>query len=373
MSFRKALIAATALLLPTAASAQVAPFGLNLSGFYIGGGAGVNFRQDADLSLSGAAVTGPFGVGAGNANGSLSWNPGFVGLINAGYGFGNGLRVEAEFSYRMENIDKVSGLGQGAFARSAGRTSTYAFMGNVLYDFNIGLPVVPYIGAGIGYAIASYDQVRTQNANVFPQQTNIAGDDGRFAYQGIVGLGMPIASVPGLALTAEYRYFATLDGDLDATSYRPAGFSRGTVEIENTNHSFLLGVRYTFGAAPPPPPVVAPAAAPAPARTFLVFFDFDRANLTERARQIIAEAANSSRATGTTRIEVAGHTDTVGSARYNQGLSERRANAVAAELERLGVPRSSMVIQGFGFTRLLVPTGPGVREPQNRRVEIVLR
>ncbi|WP_137180906.1 OmpA family protein [Roseomonas sp. AR75] len=370
MSWKKAFIAATALMLPAAAQAQ--PFGMNLSGFYIGGGAGVNYRQDSDISLSGAAVTGPFGVGAANANGSIGWNPGFVGVLNAGYGFGNGLRVEAEFSYRYENVDKVSGVGQGAYSRTGGHTSTYAFMGNVLYDFNVGLPVVPYVGAGIGYAISSFDQVRAQSTAVFPSQTNIAGNDGRFAYQGIVGLGMPIAAVPGLTLTAEYRYFATLDADLDVTSYKPTGFSRGTTEIENTNHSFLLGVRYAFGVTPPPPPV-APAVAPVPARTFLVFFDFDRANLTERARQIIAEAANNSRSAGVTRIEVSGHTDTVGSARYNQGLSERRANAVAAELERLGVPRSSMVIQGFGFTRLLVPTGPGVREPQNRRVEIVLK
>jgi outer membrane protein OmpA-like peptidoglycan-associated protein len=51
----------------------------------------------------------------------------------------------------------------------------------------------------------------------------------------------------------------------------------------------------------------------------------------------------------------------------------RRAESVAGELERRGIPRSQMVLQAFGFTRLLVPTGPNVREPQNRRVEIVLQ
>ena len=49
----------------------------------------------------------------------------------------------------------------------------------------------------------------------------------------------------------------------------------------------------------------------------------------------------------------------------------RRANAVAAALERLGVPRSDMVVAGRGMNDLRVPTPPGVREPQNRRVEIV--
>jgi outer membrane protein OmpA-like peptidoglycan-associated protein len=64
--------------------------------------------------------------------------------------------------------------------------------------------------------------------------------------------------------------------------------------------------------------------------------------------------------------------DTSGTPRYNQGLSVRRAQAVAAELIKDGVPANVITIQGFGDTHLLVPTGPGVREPQNRRVEIVV-
>jgi outer membrane protein OmpA-like peptidoglycan-associated protein len=45
---------------------------------------------------------------------------------------------------------------------------------------------------------------------------------------------------------------------------------------------------------------------------------------------------------------------------------------VAGELVRDGVPQASITAQGFGDSRLLVSTGPGVREPQNRRVEIVI-
>ena len=74
-----------------------------------------------------------------------------------------------------------------------------------------------------------------------------------------------------------------------------------------------------------------------------------------------------------TRIELAGHADRSGTVRYNQALSLRRAEAVAAELIRLGVPRPRITVQGFGESRALVPTADGVREPQNRRVEIVLR
>ncbi len=67
-----------------------------------------------------------------------------------------------------------------------------------------------------------------------------------------------------------------------------------------------------------------------------------------------------------------GYTDTSGTPDYNQGLSERRAKAVAAQLETDGVPASEIEIHAYGETHLLVATGPGVREPQNRRVEIVL-
>jgi len=120
-----------------------------------------------------------------------------------------------------------------------------------------------------------------------------------------------------------------------------------------------------------PAPMAAPA--PAPARSYLVFFDWDKASLTPRAQQIIREAADNSTKVKYTAIEVNGYTDTSGTPQYNQGLSIRRAQAVAAELVKDGVPKGAISIQGFGETHLLVPTGPGVREPQNRRVEIIIR
>jgi OOP family OmpA-OmpF porin len=138
----------------------------------------------------------------------------------------------------------------------------------------------------------------------------------------------------------------------------------------------LLGVRYAFNVVPPavaPAPVPVAVPAPAPARTYLVFFDWDRADLTDRARQIITEAAQASTRVQVTRIEVNGYTDKSGTPRYNQGLSVRRANAVAAELVRQGVPRAAITTQGFGENNPLVPTADGVREPQNRRVEIIFR
>jgi outer membrane protein OmpA-like peptidoglycan-associated protein len=136
------------------------------------------------------------------------------------------------------------------------------------------------------------------------------------------------------------------------------------------NHSILIGLRYAFGAAPAPAPAPMPVADMG-AKTFLVFFDWDRYELTSRGAGIVRDAAAYSQGNRYTRIDVDGNTDTSGSPGYNQGLSERRARTVANELVRNGVPMSAISMHAYGDTKLLVPTGPGVREPQNRRVEIV--
>ncbi len=108
-------------------------------------------------------------------------------------------------------------------------------------------------------------------------------------------------------------------------------------------------------------------------RAFLVLFDWDRADLTDRARRVVAEAAREARRAQAARLEVAGHADRSGTPAHNERLSRRRAEAVAAELVRNGVDRGDIVVTAFGESRPLVPTADGVREPQNRRVEIVLR
>jgi outer membrane protein OmpA-like peptidoglycan-associated protein len=147
--------------------------------------------------------------------------------------------------------------------------------------------------------------------------------------------------------------------------------------LDLTAYGPVIGMSFRFGCSPPPPPAPTPApvAAPAPvtAQTYLVFFDWDKADLTPRATQIIAQAAADSKSQAVTTIDVNGYTDTSGTAVYNQGLSVRRAKAVAAQLVTDGVPESEITAQGFGDTHLLVPTGHDVREPQNRRVEIIVQ
>jgi outer membrane protein OmpA-like peptidoglycan-associated protein len=103
----------------------------------------------------------------------------------------------------------------------------------------------------------------------------------------------------------------------------------------------------------------------------MVFFDFNRSDLTPEAVRVVDQAAANAGPAYATEITVTGHTDTVGSDAYNMRLSRRRAESVAAELEKRGVASSEIEIVAKGKRDLLVPTGDGVREPQNRRVQIV--
>ena len=340
-----------------------------VTGLYIGGAGGANFLQRETFKNVNTTPVG--GTYAG-------FQTGYAALGSVGYGFGNGLRIEVEGNYRHNQFGSPSPLGR----TNSGYEEKYGGMGNVLFDLDIGSPYVyPYIGGGAGYAEVKQRQTALFAAPGFAETDRLTGSRGAFAYQAIAGLSLPIPPVVGLSLTVEYRFYALAgsrnftDDYVGVNGGRPFGGATQVKTTDNYNHSLMLGLRYAFFVPRPPVEAAAPvpvASSPA-ARTYLVFFDWDRADLTDRARQIIAEAAKATTQVRTTRIEVSGNTDTTGTAQYNQGLSVRRAQNVAAELVRDGVPRAAITTQGFGFSRLLVSTGPGVREPQNRRVEIVLR
>jgi outer membrane protein OmpA-like peptidoglycan-associated protein len=379
MRFRVGLLSAAGLLavpfaMPSAAQAQ------GVQGLYIGAGAGYNLPMAPKTTAYG----GGFSYGPSPAGGDLrlNQNGGFAGVTSLGYGFGNGIRMEVEGDFMQNNMNKVTGT---AFPTvSNGNVRNWGVMANAYYDFNVGLPwMTPYLGVGAGYQFTHLHNVSaTQAGGPF----TFGSDDtsGHFAYQGIVGAAFPISSLPymggvnmpGLFLTAEYRFMDITGGaKFNAATVVGNTYTTSTLKLHNQYYnSFLIGLRYDFGAAPPPPtPMPVSAPAPAPSRSYLVFFDWDKATLSDRARQIISEAAANSTKVQYTRIEVNGYTDTSGSPQYNMGLSVRRAQAVAAELVHDGVPRNAISIQGFGQTHLLVPTADGVREPQNRRVEIIIR
>ncbi|TXL72750.1 OmpA family protein [Vineibacter terrae] len=256
--------------------------------------------------------------------GSTKEKTGFAVGGVAGYDF-VGPRVELEFLYRQ---NKAKGVGKNMYQ--------YAPMVNVLYDFMPDSMVTPYLGIGAGVNIWEYAWVSTAD----------------FAMQGIAGLSLRMTD--GFFANLDYRFMNT--------------FAKGK---DFQNHTVLVTLGYKFGppapAAPPPPP---PGATPA---QYIVFFDFDRATLTAQAMTTIRQAAEAAKAGNKARIGVTGHTDRSGGDAYNMALSLRRANAVKDALVREGIPASGITVVGRGESQPLVPTADGVREPQNRRVEIVLQ
>jgi OmpA-OmpF porin, OOP family len=104
---------------------------------------------------------------------------------------------------------------------------------------------------------------------------------------------------------------------------------------------------------------------------YLVFFAWDQATLTPVALTVLDQVQADFALGKPVRIVIAGHADRSGSEAYNQALSERRARNVAQALGQRGIPASTMTLEAYGEIRPRVPTADGVREPQNRRVEIV--
>ena len=116
---------------------------------------------------------------------------------------------------------------------------------------------------------------------------------------------------------------------------------------------------------PPPPPVV--QCSPGP---FIVFFEWDRSDITPEAASILDNAVTQYQNCGGAQVQIAGHADRSGSAQYNVGLSQRRADAVRAYLTSRAIPEGVIATQAFGEERPRVDTADGVREVQNRRVEV---
>ncbi len=318
-------VAATLALLPSMAQAQeFAP----LPGFYIGAGAGAVWYLQSSTSVGG----------------SFSSTTGVLVDVVAGYDF-VGPRVEVEVGFGL--IPFTANLAATA-ARSnfSGDAHQLHVMGKVLYDFIPASTLTPYIGAGAGIAFV--------DGNTFLANTV-------FAYEGILGLGYNIDSQWRVAL--EGRYVGTTNANVVINGVN--------IAVNNSNIVGMVYGQYKFA----PPVAAAPAPAPqavAPP-SFMVFFDWDSSRLSEASLNVVRQAASAFKSKGSARITATGHTDTSGPEAYNMALSLRRANAVKDALVRDGVPAQAITVIGKGESQLLVPTGDNVREPQNRRVEIVVQ
>jgi outer membrane protein OmpA-like peptidoglycan-associated protein len=309
-----------------AALVFLAPVGLQAQtinaqeGFYIGAGGGAAWF-----------------IGS-NPN-SQSWTGWAVGG-KAGYDF-VGPRLELEVGYGQIPVSaNIPGTAIN------GKVGQLTAMVNLLYDFMPTSVITPYIGAGAGIAFVD---------------SNSALGSTQFAYQGMVGVAYNVSEQ--LRFMVEGRYVGTTNPSVNTPF--------GNVSFQNQNILALAGVSYKF-VSPPPAPMPPPAQTVAPP-SFMVFFDWDRSNLSEQALTTIRQAASAYKQKGNARITATGHTDTSGTEAYNMALSLRRANAVKDALVREGVPATNISVLGRGEQGLLVQTGPNVREPQNRRVEIVIQ
>ena len=310
--------------------------------------------------------------GTYNINQSL----GFDAQLSVGYALGNGWRFELEGNFGQSDVDRTSGTSFPA--TSSGRVRNWGVMTNAIFDLDVGSPYVyPYLGIGAGYQSTHLSSFVISRTNA-PFTFSASGDTGAFAAQAIAGVSFPIPNVPGLSIIVDYRLMDILGGGKfnGISSFGPAGGPAlaGATKFHNQfNQSAMLGVRYAFN-TPPPPVAAAPVpVAAAATQTYLVYFDLNKATLNDRARATIREAATAATRGQAARIEVTGNADTSGSPGPNQLLSERRAKAVASALVSDGVPKDAIAIQAKGDTDPAVPTGPGVVEPRNRRVEIVSR
>jgi outer membrane protein OmpA-like peptidoglycan-associated protein len=141
-------------------------------------------------------------------------------------------------------------------------------------------------------------------------------------------------------------------------------------------HTVTLGLRYGYDDPPPPPtpptPPTPPPVQPPQAKQFIIYFGFNKCNITAEADAVLSEAAAAAKSMGSASVRIVGHTDSVGSAEYNQKLSECRANAAKANLVGKGVSEGAISTSGKGESELTVATGDGVKEPQNRRVSVDL-
>ncbi|HLG45614.1 MAG TPA: OmpA family protein [Reyranella sp.] len=366
---RSLAVAALAAALPLGAQAQ------SVQGVYVGVEGGLNwmFNNSFTTNIGIPALLGNATIGAPT---TTSFNTGWAVGGVVGYDF-VGPRVELEGLFHQNN-GTISSAGVALFGATSSGSGNIAVnqttvMANAYYDFWADQAFTPYIGAGVGVAFINTTGQSSSFSGGIGNTSSISSNSTQFAYQYMMGIGYKIT--PNLRVNLEGRYYGTTSPTFSGNG----SFSAGGVSVPytmsgtypNNNITVMASLHYKFGApaavAPPPPAPVAQAP------SFMVFFDWDRSNLSQQALNTIQQAADQYKTKGNARITATGHTDKSGPESYNMALSLRRANAVKDALVRDGVPAPAITVIGKGETQPLVQTADGVREPQNRRVEIVLQ
>ena len=172
-------------------------------GLYIEFTPGASILADSDLSGGGGL--------------EAEFDTAFVIGGAVGSRFLDSFRGEVNLSYREADDDQITSEGV--------TLQVFALMGNVYYDFDLELPVTPYLGAGIGVGFIEVGPVNDEATE--------------FAWNIMFGASYDVTDTVGLSLG--YRYLGTTDAELDAT-----GPASGTVHAEIAVHEILFGFRYNF-------------------------------------------------------------------------------------------------------------------------------
>lgn len=281
----------------------------------------------------------------------------------AGYAFANGFRLEAEYSYRDNDV------GEDAFWRG-GAVKATALMANLYRDFEVSERLRPYVGVGVG---AAKVETKASGGVITPDYYTFEGSDTVVAYQAMAGVA--IGLTPRLELDVGYRYFIAPDLSFEGEiTNEPAP----PFEMDYTHQAVTLGLRWQFAApaasAPltPPLPPQGPPVAACPTSEFVVYFEWDRSNLNQDALDVIDNAIIRARECNLASATIVGHTDTSGPSAYNIGLSQRRASVVSEALIARGLPAEVIATDARGETDLARLTRDGVREPLNRRTAVTI-
>ena len=135
----------------------------------------------------------------------------------------------------------------------------------------------------------------------------------------------------------------------------------------------------TAGGAPLPDclPAAAPEPAPVPEVSSLslgadAFFDFDKSNLKPEGRDALSRLASDMAGANVQSVDIVGHTDSIGTEAYNQGLSERRAPSASDFMVSQGVNPGLITTRGMGELQPVAPNNTPEGRAQNRRVDITV-
>jgi outer membrane protein OmpA-like peptidoglycan-associated protein len=349
-----------AILLGTVAAVSIAAASQSEAhnqGWYIGLEGGANWVTDND---------GLFGLNSGPPVffESISFDTGWAVLATVGYGFDSNWRIELEAGYRENDLDTLT-LPAFAFLGpfNGGDVNEITLMANVLYDIPLTERLDLTLGLGAGADRAEFQTPAFWGGN---------DDDWNFAFQAIAGLSYAVTD--RLDITLTYRYLNVSEPDFNVPGGPISAVAEHWQFEDLEKHTVTIGLRYDLYEDAPPPPPPAPPPPPMPAapepQQFIIYFGFNKCNITPEADQVLGEAASAAKSDGQASVRIVGHTDTVGSASYNQRLSECRADAAKSNLVGKGVPADAISTSGRGESELLVKTGDNVKEPQNRRATV---